>query len=125
MEVIRMNRIVHFEFQAKNPERSMNFFSNVFGWKFQQFGDQGYWFIITGEEGQGINGGIMPSPDGQARTYNTVEVSSVDEYVQKVLENGGEIALPKMAIPGVGYVAYCKDPEGIIFGVYHYDPEAK
>jgi hypothetical protein len=82
-------------------------------------------FAITGEEGQGINGGIMPSPDGQARTFNTIEVTDVDEFTQKVVENGGQLVVPKNAIPGVGYVAYCKDPEGLIFGVYHNDSEAK
>ncbi|MBP0723717.1 VOC family protein [Bacillus sp. RG28] len=120
-----MNRINHFEFQVKNPKNAMDFYSNVFGWKFEQFGDQEYYFVVTGNEGQGINGGIMPSPDGEARTFNTVEVSSVDEYLEIVVKNGGEVVVPKNAIPGIGYVAYCKDPEGLIFGVYHNDREAK
>lgn len=47
----------------------------------------------------GINGGIMPSPDGQAGTFNSIEVISVDEYTQKITENGGEIGVPKAAIP--------------------------
>ena len=33
------------------------------------------------------------------------------------LAAGGTVAVPKMAIKGVGWLAYCKDPEGNIFGL--------
>jgi predicted enzyme related to lactoylglutathione lyase len=32
--------------------------------------------------------------------------------------------LPKMAVPGVGWMAYCKDPEGHIFGIMQPDAAA-
>jgi predicted enzyme related to lactoylglutathione lyase len=28
-----MNRIIHFEIQAENPERAAKFYNNVFGWE--------------------------------------------------------------------------------------------
>ena len=34
------------------------------------------------------------------------------------------MAFPKMAIPGVGWLAYGKDTEGNIFGVMQTDPAA-
>jgi predicted enzyme related to lactoylglutathione lyase len=37
---------------------------------------------------------------------------------------GGTVALPKMAVPGVGWLAYCLDPEGNTFGLMQRDPEA-
>ncbi len=40
-------------------------------------------------------------------------------------EAGAECALPKMAIPGVGWLAYYKDPDGHIFGIMQNDPGAK
>jgi predicted enzyme related to lactoylglutathione lyase len=30
-----------------------------------------------------------------------------------------------MPVPGVGWLAYCKDPEGNIFGVMQNDPSVK
>jgi uncharacterized protein len=51
-------------------------------------------------------------------------VPSVDESVASALAHGGSIALPKMPIPGVGWLAYCKDTEGNIFGVMQNDPSA-
>jgi predicted enzyme related to lactoylglutathione lyase len=121
------NRPTHFEIQVPNPEEAAEFYKNVFGWTVQKWdGPEDYWLLMTGEDGEpGIHGAIMRSPDGQARTVNTLNVSNVDEYTAKVEAGGGTVVMPKMAIPGVGYVAYCKDPGGTIFGVYHEDREAK
>jgi uncharacterized protein len=118
-----MPRVIHFEFPADRPERAERFYSDLFGWKFTKWeGPSEYWLIETGE-GPGINGGMMPRRPGAATT-NTIGVESVDETVRNVVANGGGIALPKMAIPGVGWLAYCTDPEGNVFGVMQNDPAA-
>jgi predicted enzyme related to lactoylglutathione lyase len=44
--------------------------------------------------------------------------------MKAALEAGATVALPKMAIPNVGHVAYLVDPEGNIFGVFQDDPKA-
>ena len=49
---------------------------------------------------------------------------SVDEYAGKVEANGGKVVVPKMAIPGVGWLVYCQDTEGIVFGITENDPSA-
>ena len=73
----------------------------------------------------GINGGMMKSPDDKPRTINTLGVSNVDEATAKVTAHGGKICQPKMTIPGVGYVMFCSDPGGQMFGIYQHDPSAK
>lgn len=60
-----MNRVVHFEIQAENTERAMKFYQDVFGWNFQQWGEQKYWMVMTAEKDSkepGINGGLLPRP---------------------------------------------------------------
>ena len=32
-----MDRVVHFEIQADNPERAIEFYKKVFGWNFQKW----------------------------------------------------------------------------------------
>ena len=54
----------------------------------------------------------------------TADVPSVDEYVEKIKANGGTIALPKMPIPTVGWLAYGKDTEDNLFGIMQPDPNA-
>ena len=104
-----MPRIVHFEVMAEDPTKAVKFYQNVFGWQVNKWeGDEeAYWLVTTGTEGEGINGGIAQSR-GEPLTVNTVDVPSVDEYVDKVAANGGKVVLPKMAIPGVGYLVYCQ-----------------
>ncbi len=40
-------------------------------------------------------------------------------------DDGGKLIMPKTPIPGVGYFAYCEDPEGNLFGVMQADSNAK
>jgi len=41
----------------------------------------------------------------------TVDVPSGDDYLKKAVARGGVVAVPKMPIPGIGWLAYCKDTE--------------
>jgi len=45
--------------------------------------------------------------------------------VATITKNGGKVAVAKMPIPGVGYLAYCTDTEGNVFGVMQPDANAK
>jgi predicted enzyme related to lactoylglutathione lyase len=52
-------------------------------------------------------------------------VASVDDFTKKVVDAGGTVIVPKQAVPGQGYLAYCTDTEGNVFGVMEMDPSAK
>lgn len=118
-------RPVHFEIQSPDPEKSIRFHERVFGWKFSKWdGPMEYWLTDTGE-GDGISGGFMRAPDMQPRVVNTITVPSIEEYATKVEAAGGKVVVPKMAIQGVGWVAYCTDPTGVLFGIYRHDSEAR
>ncbi len=114
-----MPRPTHFEIPAENPERAMTFYQNVFGWTFQKWdGPMPYWMIITGPDSEpGINGGLMPRQHAGQPCVNTVAVADVDAAIATVTKNGGGVAVPKMAVPGVGWLAYCTDLDGHIFGL--------
>jgi predicted enzyme related to lactoylglutathione lyase len=122
-----MPRVIHFEVSADDPERALAFYKNVFGWEFHKWeGPQDYWLIQTGPKNQpGIDGGMFRRQGPMTGHVNSIDVPSIDEYLAKITANGGEIALPKMAIPGVGWLAYAKDSEGSIFGIHQPDPSAK
>ena len=55
----------------------------------------------------------------------TIDVPDVDEYVAQIEANGGKVAMPKMAIPGVGYLVYCYDTENNLFGIMQADKAAR
>jgi hypothetical protein len=129
-----MSRVIHFEIHAENPERAVKFYTALFQWQFQKWdGPMEYWLIMTGPKDQpGIDGGLMrrmgpPPSEGQAvNAYVcTVNVANLDATTTAVGNLGGTVVLPKMPVPGIGWLAYAKDTEGNIFGMMQNDPNAK
>jgi predicted enzyme related to lactoylglutathione lyase len=121
-----MPRVVHFEIPADNPQRAVKFYQTVFNWKIEKWaGPIDYWLVTTGGDKEpGINGAIT-SKANLAATTNTVDVPSVDDFVKKITAAGGKVVMPKRAVPGQGYLAYCADTEGNVFGVFKSDPSAE
>jgi predicted enzyme related to lactoylglutathione lyase len=127
-----MSRAVHFEIHASNPQALIAFYSRLFGWTFNKWDGGDYWMIHTGADDKpGINGGLMPRrgpvPEAMAAVNAfviTVDVEHIDESVSKALAAGGSMALPKMAVPGIGWLAYIKDPDGNILGMMQADTSA-
>ena len=132
-----MNRVIHFEIHATDTAKVAAFYRDIFGWEVRKWEnpDVDYWIVMTAPEAStepGINGGIT-GRHGQAPKGGepvnafvcTIHVPNVDEYVGKIQKAGGQIALPKMAIPGLAWLAYCTDIEGNIFGVYEDNKDAK
>jgi predicted enzyme related to lactoylglutathione lyase len=121
-----MNRPIHFEIPAEKPERAIEFYEKVFGWKFEKWdGPAEYWIIRTGESTPGIDGGLMTRRDPAQPCVNTMDVADLDATVGVVEGAGGQCVVPKMPVPGVGWLAYFKDTEGHIFGAMQADPTAK
>ena len=94
-----MNRIVHFEIPAADPEKCMNFYKTVFGWSFHAWGEgTDYYLAQTGDNSApGINGAVMKRRDPAQPVVNTLDVSDIDATAGKIEENGGQIVVPKMA----------------------------
>lgn len=112
-----MPKVVHFEIVSNDLENVKKFYENVFDWKFNQWGNEPYWLISTGEQNaRGIDGGMTKSK-GENVIVNTIDVPDIDEYMSKVEANGGTIVVPKQDIPGVGWLCYFKDTEGNLFGM--------
>lgn len=123
-----MPRVIHFEITADDPQRAVRFYEQVFGWTTKRWGGahETYWLMNTGPSDEpGIHGGILRRVEGFPSTVNSIGVALVDEFVKKVVGAGGKLVRPKMAIPGVGYQAYCFDTEGNLFGIHASDPSAK
>ena len=126
-----MSRVVHFEIHADDPQRAVTFYHDLFDWQINKWeGPADYWLITTGPVTEpGIDGAIVQrrgpiNGDSVIAYVCTIDVPSVDEAIAKITSHGGTIALPKMAIPHVGWVAYAKDTEGNIFGVMQSDHSA-
>ena len=130
-----MSRVVHFEIQADDVERAKAFYSAVFDWEFEDYGEftgSTYWGIMTGPDDEpGINGGLLPRPADTPPDYAgtnafvcTIGVADFDATATRILAAGGRVALPKMALVGMAWQGYFLDTEGNTFGVHQPDPTA-
>lgn len=129
-----MSRVIHFEIHCDDTDRASKFYQQMFGWKIEKFGGPvDYWLIYTGPESErGIDGGLMKrrtaSPTGGAPVNAyicTVSVDNVDTALATAKKLGGELAMEKFAVPGVGWLGYFKDTEGNLVGAMQNDPNAK
>jgi predicted enzyme related to lactoylglutathione lyase len=123
-----MSRVNWFDISAKNPDKEMKFFHETFGWDFKKWegGNMEYWMINTGSEKEpGINGGLSKESEQTMEPVNTIGVKDVDKTLETIKKNGGTVVEEKMTLPGVGYMAYFKDPEGNEFGIMASDENAK
>ncbi|GAA1503822.1 hypothetical protein BJ978_000295 [Agromyces terreus] len=127
------NLVVHFEIHATEPQRLVDYYTALFGWRFTQFGDAPYWMIDTGEgavgnvdgrAGHGINGGLTqrqgprPEPGAPVNGANfVVGVDDVEASFASGIELGGTVASPLEDMEGVGRGGYLLDPDGNLFGM--------
>ncbi len=127
-----MPTIVHFEIPSDDIERSKVFYKELFGWNTEKFPgsehvDDGYLLITTTDQNgnKSLGGGMMKrqNPQQQGIT-NYIDVSSVDEYSNKIEKLGGKVVVSKMAVVGMGYFAVCLDTENNTFGIWETDSTA-
>ncbi|MFQ5884687.1 MAG: VOC family protein [Thermoplasmata archaeon] len=115
------NSICHIEWSSTNLERTQDFLSNLFGWKFQPFGEDYLLFSPP----SGVGGGIMKvdevSPGESPLVY--VDVDEIEPYLERAKELGGEVAVEKTPVPKVGWFAHVSDPDGNIVGIVQGEEE--
>jgi predicted enzyme related to lactoylglutathione lyase len=125
-----VHRVTHFEVHAEQPERAIEFYSRVFGWKFERFGNYEYWLIRTGDPDEpGIDGGLVRrrgAIDGRSviAYVCTLDVDDLDATLAAVQAAGGKPVVAKFPVAATGFLAYAKDTEGNIFGMLQADKNA-
>jgi predicted enzyme related to lactoylglutathione lyase len=96
-----MGRPIHFEIQATDPARA-------------------------------IDGGLLPRPDQVRPALGapvssfvvTAQVEDLDATLKEAIDAGGDVRVPRMPVPGVGWLAYIGDTEGNILGLMEPDDNA-
>jgi len=119
-----MQTIAHFAINADDVDRARRFYEEVFGWSFSAWGPPGFYQIDFGGESP-VRGALQQRrelADGQPTVgfECTIAVESLDAVEEAVLEGGGEVALARSVIDGVGALMFFRDPEGNVFGAMQY-----
>lgn len=125
-----MNSVAYFEIQSSDPQREIKFYEAVFGWKFykEDLVPIEYYRIET----PGMKGGLLKRPvqvppqfHGTNAYCCSMEVENFDKTADLILKHGGQVALPKFAIPGRCWQGYFIDADNNTFGIFQVDLNAR
>jgi len=118
--------VTHFEIYGEQPSELADFYRDALGWQTEQMPGINYWRIQTGAaDGPALHGGLtlraLPDLNGWMLFVN---VTSLDETVERIERLGGSIVRPKTAVPRTAWVTIVADPAKNLFGVWQADPTA-
>ena len=121
------NAIVHFEIPADDVVRAQQVYKKAFGWKISDPHKMDYFFVETRKQGEeGINGGLMKRKMPGQPFMNYIMVKSIETSLDKVVQAGGAVCLPKQEIgAGMGWIACFQDTEHNMMGFYQPGPAVK
>lgn len=118
--------LIWFEVPASDMKRARKFYSDLFGWKIQQFPTMpDYWHMDTGGADASPDGGMLPRMHKNHTTTVYICVPSVTRAMARIRKLGGSICKPKTAVPQMGYFAIAEDTEGNSFAVWEINPKAR
>jgi len=109
--------VVHFEIGCRNSQKTVKFYSDLFGWKIEQQGPAA--MIDTQGGGMGIDGHITAlghEPHNYVTLY--AQVNDLQAYLKKAEEQGGKTVIPPQEVPGMGHFAWFADPDGNVIGLW-------
>ena len=103
--------IVHVEIPATNAQALGDFYKNIFGWKLQL--DPMFNYLQFSGEG-GPNGAFVEQSDAHREGSPVIYIGTddVEGDLAQVEAAGGQVLMPKMEIPGVGWMGMFRDPSG-------------
>jgi uncharacterized protein len=114
-------RLVHFELPATDTARAREFWSGLFGWKFNSWSEPVEYHMTEGVEPVGAIFHTEQSEPGCPVVY--FDTDDIDASVARIGELGGQ-AEGKQPIPGIGWFARCRDSEGNAFSLFQGDENA-
>jgi predicted enzyme related to lactoylglutathione lyase len=116
--------IVHIEIPGgAETSRARAFWSALFGWQFDEVRVPSAEYLLTRiNEDQGAALSTFEPNKRGIRPYFAVD--DIDAGIVRVAELRGKV-YEKMAVPGSGWFALCRDPHGNQFGLWQSDPAAQ
>ena len=107
------------ELIASDEAAQKKFYTSLFGWKAEAFGDSEKTYTLF-KQGDTMVGGMMkcPQPGSPSHWLAYVSVDDVDATVANAKKLGGKSAVEPMDIPDVGRIAVLIDPKGAAIGLY-------
>jgi len=120
------NKLTHFAIHIDDMNRAKHFYSEVFEWGFNSYGQDDFLQIKTdNSEDAELIGALQsrkysPVSDKIIGLECSIGVENIDDIIEKVEASGGQVLMPKTEIPHVGWVGKFLDTEGNLFCAIQY-----
>lgn len=124
-----MKKVVHFEIPTDDLERAKEFYS-IFDWQITDW-PMPDGTVVTGArttavneetfqplEPGAINGMLVPRDEVSTTPCVTINVPSIDDYMEKIKAAGGKLIKEKQTVENMGSYAYFSDTEGNLVGLW-------
>jgi predicted enzyme related to lactoylglutathione lyase len=108
-------QVVHWEVQARDPSRQVEFFSSLFGWTIDTNNPMNYGMVTSSGVPKSIDGGIGATQDSPRVTVY-IQVPSIDDVLQRAQTLGAQTVMPRTDL-GMVIMGQFRDPEGNIIGI--------
>lgn len=108
------------ELYATDWASALDFYSSQFGWTKDQgidMGEMGTYQLFTIDDEQ--SGGMMNKPPQMpfpAWGYY-FNAEAIDDAVARVQQNGGQVLMGPVEVPGGSWIINCTDPQGALFSL--------
>ena len=114
-------QVVHLEIPSDDTAKGREFWGSLFGWQFQDVPGPSEYFMANVGDQHGVAITNMEPGKRGPRAY--FDVDDINAGVARVKELGGTAGEPG-PVPGMGWFAVCRDPEGNDFGLWQNDTSA-
>ena len=114
------NKVGYIEIPTDNVEETKTFYSNMFGWEYEQTEEEkgeveggNYWLI----KNAGLKGAITPKRENNQTPTFYIMVESIDDFISKSQKQGAKIIVNKKEI-SEGFYATLQDKQKNTFGLW-------
>jgi predicted enzyme related to lactoylglutathione lyase len=110
------NPVVRWQIICADPDSTVSFYRQLFGWTDTRDNALGYRQVDTGSNG--IDGGVWPGPPQvQPFVQLFIEVPDVARHIERATRLGAQVIVPDSVLPDGDRMAVLRDPAGLSFAI--------
>jgi uncharacterized protein len=113
-----------FEIPGDDLDKLQEFYGTMFDWSFEK-APGAFRYHVIHTPGNRLKGGLTARQDPEHALVNYVKVASAEESLAKAVKLGATVVVPRKPVPGIGWYAVIKDPEGNRLGLWEDDVQAR
>lgn len=116
------NPFVHLELNTPDPAKAKSFYSEMFGWQFQDMDMGAHGTYSTFKPDSGPGGGLFSMQGGVPGWLAYVGVDDIKKATEKAKSLGAQVFVDSQQIPNVGWFSVVSDPTGCNIALFQPKP---